>query len=38
MDNHNIEYFENSFVLNKLVNFTEYIQTQDKTVCKAMNF
>tara|TARA_Y100000768_G_C23990935_1_gene692852 strand:+ start:4039 stop:7230 length:3192 start_codon:yes stop_codon:yes gene_type:complete len=38
MDNHNIEYFENSFVLNKLINFTEYIQAQDKSCYENNDF
>ena len=38
LENHNIEYYENSFVLNKLVSFNDYIIEQDKTIYENNNY
>ena len=32
LDNHNIEYYENDFVLNKLVSLSDYINIQEKPI------
>jgi len=38
IDNHNIEFFENKFVINKLAQFTDYIYNQGKAIYEANDF